>query len=179
MGIGTRPAVLLWVMGLGLSCVHVILWNARVCIIDFIAHQAVCASLNCHLNCLFYRTTFYKVQSLLMWSFCLHTNTRCMIQTCKSHTSMHESTGMGMVVRYIGMGWRWKNFVGMGGNGVDFHYRVTLESTHTCFWKILENDFSARLFQIFSIVLWGSTIDTTPIQWSSDHNLIRKQLFNW
>ena len=39
--------------------------------------------------------------------FYLHTNTRCTtIRTCKSHTSMHESTGMG--------GWGWKKFHGDG-----------------------------------------------------------------
>jgi len=45
--------------------------NFVKCIIDFIARQVVCASLNCHLNFLFDRM-FYKVQTLLMWSFCLH-----------------------------------------------------------------------------------------------------------
>jgi len=95
------------VMGLGFSRVRVILCNLQ---------SFSRTGLNCHLNFLFYRTTFYKVQSLLMWSFCLHTNTFCTIRTCKSHTSVHESTGMGM-------GRGWKKF---HGDGADFHYRVTL-----------------------------------------------------
>jgi len=101
-----------------------------------------CASLNCHLNFIFHRTTFYKAQSLLMCSFCLHTNTCCTIRTCESHTSMHEWTGMGwgeMGCALWGRGWDGSQVYGDGvemkkihGDGAGMGLIFTIVSRSIC-----------------------------------------------
>jgi len=104
-----------------------------------------------------------------MWSFCLRTNTCCMIRTCKSHISMHKSTGMGT-------GWGWRKFRGDGagmGVGADFHCRVTLYKgdNSSKFWLL---GLRQGVFTVFSVVLLTShSILTCPCSSNSGMALLR------